>query len=298
LKYPYERFLRFLVSRKIDPNLTLSRYGLNRAGDLWATECRTSLRATAPFGITRYMDTPGAELVMIDEVLEWAAAEKILPLWKMQPEFGSVDSPALDMAFRIFVNPFSRALMGMLLMSRARPVDIFLMIKEQLELQLNEDAFTLYKDIFWDVTQVSRSTWGPFVEQMQTAEERNFIAFGFDSPTIEECRDLLGMDTTMDHKVILNQIISKSYLRYKAAMNEPNPEAHEAMKWAELVLKAIGTAKTAGGLGLDNDAARLVSSTERFKGLFAVVPSKTTHPTLAELHGEVGKRPDAKAQGK
>lgn len=290
MKYPYERFLRFLVSRKIDLNRTLERYGLPRAGDMFPAECRSDLRRSAPYALVQYIDTPNSELVLRDGVLEWATREKILPLWLMQSEFGGKSTPALDTTFRLFINPISRAVLGMLLLSKAREQDAFEIVREQFDVSLDAPTLELYKSIFWDVGLVGRTMWEPFIKTLVSAEEKNYIAFGLTSPSADEIRDLLGMDCAgIDHKTILNQIIAKSYLQYKRLMDEPNQGTQDAMKWAELTLRAITTAKTSGGLG-GPDETGPKTGTARFRGLFSVQPDKTTHPTLAQLEGEVGKR--------
>jgi hypothetical protein len=297
VKYPYERFLRFLVSRKLRVNDTLARYGLPRAGDLWVAECRGGFRQSAPFALVNYIDTPNAELTLRDGVLEWAAEEKILPLWQMQPEFKGKPSAELDLAFRLFVNPFTRAVVGMLLMTKTTEVDMLAIVQDQFDVQVSPAALALYKQIFWDISNVGRKQWEVLVPLFETEEEKNYIAFGLQSPTANEVRDLLGMDCLpTDHKQILNQIVAKSYIQYKKAMEEPNPEDAGAMRWAELALKAIGTAKANGGFGATDDAPK--TSADRFKGLFTVQPTKANHPTLADLAGEVGRKEPPKAESK
>lgn len=297
MKYPYERFLRFLVSRKLLVNQTLAKYRLPRAGDLWVAECRGQFRRTAPYAIVRYIDTPDAELDLTDGVLEWADAEKIGPLWRMQPEFGSQPTPDLDKGFRIFVDPYSRGLMGMMLMSRATSAEIIEVMKEQLDITLDNASIVTYRDIFWDVQLVPRTAWQPFLSAIEDDEERHFVAVGLNAPSTDVVRDQVGMDPkTADHRSILNSIIAKSYQKYVAAMEQPNPEVHDAMKWAELTLKAISTAKQSGSLGPAEGDVPLTSA-ERFKKMFSVVPAKTTHPTLADLRGTVG-RPEKKEEKK
>lgn len=285
MRYPYERFLRFLVSRKVDVNRTLERYGLPRAGDIWIAECRSNLRATAPYPIVRFLDSDDQSLTLLVGVPEWAEKERFAPLWAMQPEFGKVPPPkAFDLAFKIFVNPHARAVMGMLLLTRASDEEITAIMREQFDDTIPGDALRTYRELFWDVALVGRKSWEPFIANLTTIEERNYIAFGVSSPAIADVRDMLGLEASVDHKTILNQIITRSYLQYKKAMEEPQPEAAGAMRWAELAIKAIGTSKTAGGFGSE---APVGFTAERFKKLFSVESTKSNHPTLADLTGEV-----------
>jgi hypothetical protein len=294
VKYPYERFLRFLVSRKVPVNHTLERYGLPPAGDMWFALCRSNLRASAPYAIQQYIDSRDEVLSFREGVLEWAQEEKIYPLWAMQAEFESVTSPALNLAFRLFTNPHSRAVLGMLLLSRATEKETAAIMKERFDVELDPQAASIYRDIFWDVAMSDRTSWAAFAETLESQEEKNYIAFGLSWPAIEDVRDLLNLDITLDHRMILNQVTAKSYMKFKQHMEQPNQEG--AMRWAELAIKAIGTAKAVGSLGAASD--KVVNNNERFKGLFSVEPTKSNHPTLADLAGEIGKREPVKAPDK
>lgn len=297
MKYPYERFLRFLVSRKVDVNRTLERYELPRAGDMWIAECRSNMRATAPYPISKYLDSSDTHLAITDGVIEWATTERFAPLWKMQREFGSIPAPIdVDVAFKTFVNPFSRALLGLLLLSRATDDETIQVMKERFDLEVTDLVLKRYRDLFWDIGLVSRTSWPTYIEQLSSTDERNYISLGITSPSIDEVRDLIGLESSIDHKTILNQIITKSYNQYRKAMDEPQPEGAGAMRWAELAIKAISASKTAN-FG-SQDAPGTVP-TDKFRGLFSVQVTKSSHPTLADLAGEVATHEDpSKARGK
>lgn len=294
MKYPYDRFLRFLVSRKVHVNTTLERYGLPRAGDIWIADCRSAIRREGPDALRIYIDSPGTELTFRDGVLDWASKEKIFPLWAMQSEFGGAANLDLEFAFRIFVNTHSRGVLGMLLLSRVTDDDIIAVMNERFDMKLTFEVIGLYREIFWDVANVGRAMWHPFCESLPSDEERNFIVFGLNGPKIADVRDMLNLEISLDQRAILSQIINKSYMRYKAEIESPHP--NNAIPWAELTLKAIGTAKQVGGLNSADDGKMLPA--ERFKGLFSVVPTKSNHPTLAELAGEVGRPEPPKAGAK
>jgi hypothetical protein len=286
VRYPYERFLRFLVSRKVDVNQTLERYELPRAGDLWIAECRSELRRSAPFPIARYIDSDSKLIIITDGVLEWADENGFGHLWRMQAEFGSIKAPEeMDVAFSIFVNPHSRGILGLLLLSRATESETIAVVSERCDKALTPKALAIYRKLFWDVSSVSRKAWTPLIANLKTVEERNLITFGLGAPSIDEVRDMFGLDTNIDHKTILNQIVTRSYQQYKAAMNEPQPEAAGAMRWAELAIKAIGTSKNV--VPIIDPSDQPLSGKEHFKKLFSVSVTKSKHPTLADLAGEV-----------
>jgi len=243
----------------------------------------------------RYLDSRDGELDLRDGILEWAEREGFRPLWEMQKEFGGVMSPELDLAFRAFVNPYSRAVLGMLVMSQATESEILTIFQSQFDYQLTPETLALYKKIFWDVAGVGRKQWESLVTQFESEEERSYITFGLSSPSANEVRDILGMDcTAFDHKTILNQIIAKSYLQWKKAIEGPNPDS--SMPWAMLTMKAIAQSRS-NGIGTANDGEPKTIA-ERFKGLFSIQPTKKSHTTLADLVGEVGRKQPVKAESK
>lgn len=298
-RYPYERFLRFLVSRKLDANRTLDRLGLPRAGDLWIVECRRNLRQTAPAALRQFLEAPeSSELTFRDGVLEWAETEGIRVLWEMQPEFGAKQSSDFDAVWSLFSHPTSRAIVGMLFLSRASGKEILDIIGANLGAHLTDAQLELYRRLFWDVTQIERAAWGPFTTILKTQEEANYISFGVNAPSADEVRDLLNLDVSgVDHRSIINNIISKSYHQYKRAMESANPEANNAFTWAELTLKAINTAKAAGGFGPAADAETL-GTPERFRKLFSVEPGRMKIPSLADMIGDVGRPEDKESRAK
>lgn len=292
MKYPYDRFLRFLVSRKVNVNTTLERYGLPLVGGMWFADCRSALRRTAPDALRLYIDSDDQVLRFREGVMEWAVQERISSLWAMQSEFGGTLNLNLDLAHRIFVNPHARGVLGMLLLSRVTDADIAAVMNERFEIKVEAEVLALYRDIFWDVANMGRTIWPAFVDLLRTDDERNLIAFGLTNPPIADVRDMLNLEITLDQRSILNQMIAKSYMKYKSEMESSNPE--NAIRWAELTLKAIGTAKQAGTLGVTPDQQAFTA--DRFKGLFSVEPDKSRHPTLAELVGEVGRPEPTKAE--
>jgi hypothetical protein len=284
VRLPYERFLRFLVSRKVDVASALERVGLPPLGGIWLAETRTWLRDTAPYAIVKYLDEDDEDLAFRDEVLDWAEREGIRPLWEMQREFkNSPPAPPLDEAYKVFVNPSARAVLGCLLLSRATEDESRTLMREQFDIDLSPEAFQIYKTIFWDVTLVGRRSWEKFLESLTVVEERSYIAFGLASPTADEVRNMLGMETDVDDGNIVNNIVNRSYQQFKIAMNEPHPEAAGAMRWAELTLKAISVKRGAGG-GKGGEGDK--TPTTDFKGMFSVQVTKTKHVSLAELSAQ------------
>ena len=79
-------------------------------------------------------------------------------------------------------------------------------------------------------------------------------------------------------------------------MDHPQPEVVGVKMWMDAALKAadqLHKMQPKGG----NDEGALPA--EGFKGLFSVQLTKSSHPTLAELQGEIGQssEPSAKDEG-
>lgn len=285
MRYPYERFLRFLVSRKVDVNQALNRYGLPNVGGMWTAEARTHIRKSAPYAITHYLDSDEDELTLRDGVLEWAEVEGFRELWVAQAEFGGRQAcPQLDVAFRIFINPFARCIMGLLLLSRARDDEIVEIIQERFDVGLEEEALPLYRDIFWDVRLMGRSAWSGFVQSLLTKEERHYLSYGLAAPTCEEVRHILGLEAMLDPETILSQIMSKAYLQFKAAMEEVHPDLAGATRWADLSLKAINSMNNRNRGGRDDENPIAASD---FGGMFSVQIAKSSHVSLTDLKGQL-----------
>lgn len=284
MRYPYERFLRFLVSRKVDVNQALDRYGLPHVGGLWTAAARTDLRRDAPYAIAHYLDSEDDELVFQEGVLEWAEKEGFAQLWEAQLEFGGEPAlPELDLAFQVFINSFARCIMGLLLLSRARDTEIAEIMLERFSASLTPEAITFYRNVFWDITMLDRRAWGGFIGTLKTKEERHYISHGLSAPTCDEVRSILGLETMLDAETILDQIMKSSYLRYKAAMEEVHPDLAGAKSWADLSLRAINSMSNRSKLVKDEETF----DPKDFGAMFSVQISKSSHMSLTDLKGQL-----------
>lgn len=295
MKYPYERFLRFLVSRKADVNAILERYGLPRVGDIWIARVRGSVKADAPYSMASYLDSDDAELGARAGVLEWAEREGFRCLWEYQPEFGAVESLDLRSAFRVFVNPHARAVYGMMALSGAGDDDIRAVLEEQVDIPIGEQALQLYKKIFWDVGMVGRDEWPDFISRMPTTEEQHLLGIGITATSADQVREAAGAASVVDHATIINDLLTFAYRQFKRAMNSPHPEAQGALKWHDATLKAWNAAKTDAR---ESAKTQQNAPTADFAGLFSVQVTKSKHISLAELQGTVAERQERKSTEK
>ena len=217
MRYPYECFLRFLVSRKADVNRVLQRFGLPVAGGLWASNCLSALCSRAPSGVFVYLeeDMNPADVVGF---LDWAETEGFRALWESQKEFGGKTSPELSTAFAAFANAQLRAVVGMLLLSNASPQESSGIMAERFNYPMTVEALEVYRTVFWDVNNVSREAWPKFIDGLETRQEKHYLAIGIQGLTADEIRYQLGLqpedvDPVNAVKEILTQCLSSKLAR-------------------------------------------------------------------------------------
>lgn len=294
--YPYQRLLLFLVSRKVNVNEELDRYGLPGVGSLWAAKTKVRVRSEGPHSLAAYLDGPiDAKLLARDGILQWAETEGIYELWKMQFEFGGGSPQAdLELAFRIFAHPYARALMGMFLFSTATDEEISLLWEEVFDLSLRREVLDIYRSIFWDISQVRRPAWGIFIKKLRTKEERHYLTLGLKSPTVDEVKIILGLKVAVEHLQIVDDIATVAYRLFMEASKQPLPDVAGLEKWGALALSAVKTKKqiTKG----DTDEDDLLLQKDGFKGLFSVQTTTSSHPTLADLQGHKPKELNAQPE--
>lgn len=290
MRYPYERFLRFLVSRKVDPNRVLARVGLPAVGGLWASGCRTTFRKSAPYPIVRYLDSEDAELAAKDGVLDWASSEGFRELWDAQPEFGNRMAPDLDVAIRIFSSSRARIRMGLFLFSKATPSEVAESTKEHFDMPIDPTTVELYRRIFWDGSAMSRGSWDLLFESMEK-EERHYLALGLENPTLDGVKCVLGMKYSLEPDAVLRRLMVTSIEQFDNLIKQPIPGS-DAIKWGEMAKSAA--------VALAQHVPKKVVETgipADFGNLFTVQISKSNHVSLSDLQGLVGVPEPAKPAG-
>jgi len=301
VRYPYERFLRFLVSRKADVASAIVKLGLPPVGGLFEVDCRTHFRKTAPATVLAYLDSADRNIIFTDGVLEWAESEGIRPLWEIQPEFRHAPDPGLEVCLRIFMNPVARAVTGLLLFSKASQKDAAALLAERYDVPITEEMLAMYSRLFWDVAGMGRGAWPDFIARLLTKTERHWLGLGLGSPTLEDVKRFLGVERELDPQVVIRSVMTHSFNRFESAMNEPHPDDHGAYKWAELALKAaheLQASKPSGPVGGGSGADGGTAGSLAGDRLFSVRVDKTPITTLAELQGEISETPMSNAERK
>lgn len=283
MRYPYERFLRFLVSRKARLNETLHRYRLPSVGGLWESRYRSQIRQSAPPSVVRYLDGEGIDFRA--GFLEWADSEGFGDLWRFQAEFGGGEpSPDLNTAFQIFINPTGRYTLGVLLFSDSTDEEIIQGTKEKLSIELTQGALDTYRRLFWDTTLVSRNDWGSFIKTLSPSE-RTYLAAGINGGSNESVRNTLSLPNRKDPDEILIDIANRAHDRFVAAIDQPNPEIGNARYWADLAVKASNALKSSRGRGIQQEDEKPITD-DRLESMFAVEITTSNHVTLEELQGQ------------
>jgi len=241
------------------------------------------MRKSAPYALIRHLDATEERLPTREGVLAWAEREGLRELWDAQPEFGCVTPPELDTAWRIFANHGTRARMGLLLFSRAGMAEIAEVAAAHLEVEIEESGVELYRRIFWDASEMTRSDWTLLMEQLKTKEEKHHLALGFEHPTLDSVRRTLGGEVTVEPDVVLRRLMTSALEQYDLAMKLPLPSANDVFKWGEMA-KSSAVALAA------HQPKKVESNSipKDFNGLFSVQVSKSKHISLADLQGQVG----------
>lgn len=217
--------------------------------------------------------------------MEWATQEGVAALWNIQPEFGAQPStPALTLAWRIFQNPFSRSILGLLIMSKVSHTDIRSILMARFDTDLNEAAIELYRSTFWDTSMVARKDWPAFVGTLRLWEERNMLTLAFTSPSIEEIRHSLDLPSEVDPEAVMRTVMNKAYQQFKTAFDSGVRVDESARAWGELAFKAAKEIRGPKAKGEDAaGAGKLID----FGKMFSVIPEKTKIMSYAEIQGEI-----------
>lgn len=246
---------------------------------------RSYIRRSAPPCLADYLDGDEGRLSATEGLLDWARQEGIEALWAMQAELAvAATAPSvLDEAFSVFANPQARSTMAMLLLCRGVSYeDLSQAIQERFDIALGPDALQLYRSVFWDTSFMTQETWPRFIRSLPLAEERSNLAQALSGVNLQDVRYSQGLRADVDAETAVRAVLAHAHAQFQAGMNSANPDARDAVKWADLTLKA------ANALGLKKmvEAGPAQSPVVQ---LFSVVPEKNRITSIAELQGEIAK---------
>jgi hypothetical protein len=287
VRYPYERFLRYLVSRKANVNGALERIGLPRIGDLWVPTTLARLRKSAPPSVAHYLDSPGRELRFKEGFLEWAEREEIRAFWEQDSAILTGDpDPAFAQAGDLFYNALTRTTVGTLLLCGFRVGDVASTLEEIFGWRPSDRAVSLYETHYWDYRRACEAFWTDVIPSFQRDERQSYaIGLRWPPPKLYEVRHWLGLPTDEDPAAALTEVMVHALGRFRAEKSEPIPDEEKIFRNLAFVERTADKLMRKKGGALkdgppNQDAARQLT-------LFSVVPEKARHPTLAELSGDV-----------
>ncbi|KKM06445.1 hypothetical protein LCGC14_1743920 [marine sediment metagenome] len=284
MRYPYERFIAFLISRKADVNGILERIELPAVGDMGIADRKERMRETAPPAILRYLrqNRHDLKLVFRDGILDWAEKNDIRCLWERQKEFGRKIVPALESASNIFLNPYSRTVLGAMMLAEAPIEELVEVMDQQFSTEVTSDIISYFSSLFWDVKTMGRQGWDEFIPTLDD-EQRHVIDLGARGGRPDDLRYAIGAATPSKPKEVLQDILTHAHHQFKQAIAAPHPAAHNVFKWADLATKVVSSMRS-GGFGGDGDEP---NPRQVAPSLFSITIEEPRIISLDDLDGEI-----------
>ena len=234
---PWERFCRFVISTKADPNAALSRVRLPPLGWQSVMNRRAKLRnGPMPPVVDAWWNGTETPIAGSEAFLVWARANEIAELWERRPEFQKPD-PDIESACRLFCNPGLRTVTGTLLLAGFTPTETIEFIYAQYDVQMTERALAAFRRLFWDPAFMSREDWVELLDQLDR-DQRHLVMLAFQGRKKSYVRCALGGVPEVDYTDILAQITTAAHMRFQELMDEPVPDDVAAQSWARLAITA------------------------------------------------------------
>jgi hypothetical protein len=246
MNFPWERFVRFVISTKADPNTVLRRMRLPTMAWEATVLRRTKLRnAPRPPIVDAWFNGKDAPIAGSEAFLTWARTNEIAELWERRPEFQKPDSD-VEAACRLFCNPGLRTVAGTLLLAGFTKTEIREFVYTQYDVELAERAVWAFGHLFWDQAFLTREDWAALLEDLDK-DQRHLLMLAFSGRKKAYVRCALGGVPEVDYSDILSQITATAHMRFQALMDEPVPDDGAAQAWARLAMTAGEKHKRYGG---------------------------------------------------
>lgn len=278
MRYPYDPFIKFLITRKADVNGTLESLGLPAltSNELLSKDITV---ATLPPEVVAFLADPSGPPENREPFLEWADKEGIRELWEIQPEFLhsslralTKGSGAMKKACDLFAHPSRRTAMSLLLMREFPTDEIIDTFSEHLNLEIEAGVVELAKKYFFEFKGMSPTDWHSLFHNLPP-EERDQLQLGREPHTKEFIEYSIGKMPSLTYEEILNDIMVTSYYKFKALANQPLMDTL-AQRWATMAMMA-GEKKIKFTKGDRKDLNQDIQMRFEFED--------TPFPTLAEL---------------
>jgi len=281
MQYPYDAFVKFLITRKADVNRTLASLGLPELSEKELLR-KNILAGPLPPSVKSFIDSEENDLSHKEGFLEWAEAHQIRELWEIQPEFMHSDlrtltrgSNNMKKACDLFADPRKRTALSLLLMREFDVEDIISTFSEHFSYELDEKVITLSQKYFFDFSEMTPTDWHSLFNNLPP-EERDQLAVGREPHSRQFIEHSIGGTPNLTYEEVLNDIMVTSYYKFKALIDQPLMDIM-AQRWATMAM-AAGEKKMKYTKGDRSDINEDIQMRFTFQ--------ETRFPTLAELATE------------
>jgi hypothetical protein len=235
--FPYERFIRYLLSRKAEVNGALQRLKLP-----WLTNQDISERRENLFGgalppiVDAYSRSNQVDVTGHPGFLAWIEKNHIADLWTRQPEFIR-ENPNLEAACKAFSNPAIRTVLGVLLLAKFESREICELIYTQYDLHFSEQALEYFRLNFWDTAFMTREDWVSFCGALEK-DQRSLLSVAFAGKGRNYVKLHMGIVPEIELRDVLTDVLVRAHARFQELMEQPVADESLAMSWASLAIKA------------------------------------------------------------
>lgn len=250
MRYPYSRFLKFLISRKADINSTLDSLGLPPITSEERGEHDT-LSAPLPRSVERYYESP-LNTVEGDKqgFLDWTEVHGISELWAIQPEFEEGVDPddraSMQRACELFSEPQMRTSLAVLILKGFSKETISEIFEAKFGSPINAKTFGLAKRYFFDFSRMKKADWKNLLKNLPR-EQQSMMLLGLEPHSKEFVQFSVGKLPPLTFDEIMHDIMVSSYYKFKSCVDQPLADG-KAMDWAKLAMTA-GVNKAKFGRG-------------------------------------------------
>jgi hypothetical protein len=244
--FPWERFVRFVLSTKSDPNDVLRRIRLPVVSWDGTISRRARLRgAPRPPVVEAWFNGRATPIAGSEAFMAWARANEIGELWERRPEFARAN-PDVEAACLLFCNPGLRSIAGTMVLAEFPGTEIAELLYTRFDHQVTEGVIAAFRRLFWDPAFMSRDDWTSLLDDLEP-EQRNLLVLAFSGKKKAFVRCALGGVPEVDYTDILAHITTTAFMRFQEIMDEPVPDDVAAQSWARMAMQAGLKHKQFGG---------------------------------------------------
>lgn len=244
MRYPYDTFITFLVTRKADINGTLKGLGLPELSKNEVLS-KNILTEKLPPSVGSFIrsDKNSIPAKSKKSFIEWTEAHGLRELWEIQPEFIhtphrklTAGSRSMKVACDLFASANKRTALSLLLMRDFDLEDIINAFEEHFNVILDEEILTLSKKYFFDFDEMDSKDWNNLLNGLND-EESDRLLIGRQQHSKQFVEHAIGIVPKLTFEEILNDIMATSYYKFKALVNQPLMDGL-AQRWANMAMVA------------------------------------------------------------